>query len=749
MRYASVCSGIEAPSVAWEPLGWRPQFFSEIEAFPSAVLAHQYGSNMPGDPLPSNGVPNHGDMTNFKEWPDAAIDVLVGGTPCQSFSVAGLRAGLADPRGNLALTFLAIADRYRPRWILWENVPGVLSSGEGRDFGAFLGALGQLGYGWAYRVVDAQYCRVDGFGRAVPQRRRRVFVVGCLGSWAGAAAVLFEPEGLRGHSPPRREAGQGATYDVVPSLTASGRGVERSGETRGQDPVVAVSSSGSVAHCLNAGGMGRQDYESETMIAHSLRGEGFDASEYGTGRGTPLVPVAPTLRAEGNSTGGDRPYGTDVDTCDSLIPIAPPFAATLTRGAESAGKGGYAGRRQEDDVNLVAAPIAFAQNSRDEVRMFGGDGQTVGALAAEPGMKQTTYVAHQWAVRRLTPVECARLQGFPDDYLDVMHRGKSAADGPKYKALGNSMAVPVIRWIGKRIDAVDKIMRGGRPMTGITGDEAWLETPAGRAWKPLFDRLPDGFRWAPEQVGKALVDAERVIAASTGRVGPRQSGSVLGALVGGGSPGLRFLPNEVTWAQAVVLWPRTYLLDEEDPAHRRIERHAIRLWLRKKSGETLTHADRLSLKARAHYDARKRGFLYIATGLMRDRVAVPGDDVGDTDSQLEHARASVEREPVPAAWHDEEAEPVSFRHDETAEETQWVAERLARKVRAALAEGADRTEALDAAIDEQLAAEYINAPQGHRRDVAMSKRASLLSLLVIRQVLKDEREARETADQGG
>ena len=173
MLFGSVCSGIEAVSVATDPLGWRCVYTSEIEAFPSAVLAHRYPA-----------VTNRGDLNAFRDWPRTAYDVLVGGTPCQSFSVAGLRAGMADPRGNLALTYLALADLDRPRWVLWENVPGVLSSGNGGDFGAFLGGLALLGYGWAYRVLDAQY-----FGLA--QRRRRVFVVGCLRGWAAAAAVTF------------------------------------------------------------------------------------------------------------------------------------------------------------------------------------------------------------------------------------------------------------------------------------------------------------------------------------------------------------------------------------------------------------------------------------------------------------------------------------------------------------------------------------------------------------------------------
>src|SRR5690606_13168133 len=146
VRYLSVCSGIEAATVAWHPLGWTPVGFSEIEKFPSAVLAHHYPA-----------VRNFGDMTRYREWPDVRPDLLVGGTPCQSFSVAGLRKGLDDPRGNLALVFLGLVDRYRPRWVVWENVPGVRSSGKGRDFGAFLGALGELGYGWAYRSLDAQY----------------------------------------------------------------------------------------------------------------------------------------------------------------------------------------------------------------------------------------------------------------------------------------------------------------------------------------------------------------------------------------------------------------------------------------------------------------------------------------------------------------------------------------------------------------------------------------------------------------
>lgn len=415
MNVLSVCSGIGAPEAAWTPLGWNFVACSEIEPFPSAVLAHHYPD-----------VPNWGDMTKFKEWPDADIDVLVGGTPCQSFSVAGLRKGLDDPRGNLALTYLAIADRYRPRWLVWENVPGVLSSNEGRDFGAFLGALGELGYGWSYRVLDAQY-----FG--VAQRRRRVFVVGYLGDWRRAAAVLFEPESLSGNSPPSREAGEGFTAPIAPSLTASGCGVERAGEGRGQDPVVAIAPAltsnpygdhesregllvaSEVAMALNTkGGAGRMDGESETFVTHTLRGDGFDASEDGTGRGVPLVVNA---------------RETPVTANNLSLPV----------GAQDHGHA-----------------VLFMENQRGELRISDQTDPLTGG-GEKPGQGYSAALYEQ-AVRRLMPVECERLQGFEDGYTAITYRGKPAADGNRYRALGNSMAVPVMRWIGERIAMADEIL---------------------------------------------------------------------------------------------------------------------------------------------------------------------------------------------------------------------------------------------------------------------------------------------------
>ena len=205
MKYLSVCSGVEAATVAWHDLGWKPVAFSEIEPFPSAVLAHRFPT-----------VPNVGDMTKYKEWNlNESIDLLVGGTPCQSFSVAGLRKGLEDPRGNLMLTYVGILDKFRPKWCVWENVPGVLSSNGGRDFGSFLGALVELGYGFAYRVLDAQH-----FG--VPQRRRRVFVVGCLGDWTSASKVLFESESLLGNSKKGGSKKQNATSTSTSSTEIDG-----------------------------------------------------------------------------------------------------------------------------------------------------------------------------------------------------------------------------------------------------------------------------------------------------------------------------------------------------------------------------------------------------------------------------------------------------------------------------------------------------------------------------------------------
>lgn len=510
MRYGSVCSGIDAASAAWEPLGWEPAFFSEIEPFPCHVLHHRYSSNRPlfmpdpdesglsakekaqrrasirsvnALPLCTNGAPNMGDMTQFEKWPDHAIDLLIGGTPCQDFSIAGLRAGLDGVRGNLTLVYAAIARRYRPRWLVWENVPGVFSSNRGRDFASLLGLLsgrrvevpaggwksagiveGYSGaYGLAWRVLDSQFVRVDGFERAVPQRRRRVFVVGYLGNWRRAAAVLFERESLSGNSAPCREAGK----NVAPTISARPTGGGGLGTDFDLDGGL-VSSSGKVARSLNAHGgpKGRIDIETETMVAHpllakgnsshdetletyvahSLRGEGFDASEDRTGHGTPILPVSQpyTLAIRGRGESHDLEYRRD-GTANAL----------LTPNGGRAGIG----------VGAVCAPVAF--DCKASGRSGFGVGEVAPTLRAmghkdshNNGGEQIA-VQQGWAVRRLTPTECARLQGFHDNHCRIPWRGKPAEecpDGPQYKGYGNSMSVGVIRWLGRRIEMVEGIL---------------------------------------------------------------------------------------------------------------------------------------------------------------------------------------------------------------------------------------------------------------------------------------------------
>lgn len=345
MKYLSVCSGIEAATVAWHHIGWKPVGFSEIEKFPSNVLAHHYPD-----------VTNYGDMTKFKEWKlNDTVELLVGGTPCQSFSIAGLRKGLDDPRGNLMLTYLSMADYFKPKWLLWENVPGVLSSNRGHDFANLLQGLAKLGYGFAYRVLDAQY-----FG--VPQRRRRVFVVGCIGDWRSAAKVLFESKSLCRDITPSRKQKQEVT-EVVGTLTANGGGLNRP-----------------------AGNGNELDFCVTTFDRQS-------SGEYGTS------PVASTMSAR------------DYKSASDLI------AFKIRGGCEGGGKG------------------------------YLGNDNTAFTLSTN----QDQHIYENMRVRRLTPIECERLQGFPDNYTNI----PNAPDTARYKALGNSMAVPVMRWIGERINKID------------------------------------------------------------------------------------------------------------------------------------------------------------------------------------------------------------------------------------------------------------------------------------------------------
>ena len=366
MNYLSVCSGIEAATVAWHHMGWKPIGFSEIEKFPSQVLAHHYPQ-----------VTNFGDMTKYKEWKlDDSVGLLVGGTPCQSFSVAGLRKGLEDPRGNLALTYVGILDKFRPKWCIWENVPGVLSSNKGRDFGAFLGALGELGYGWAYRVLDAQ-----NFG--VAQRRRRVFVVGCLGGWESAAKVLFESESLSGNIKQGRKKGESVAGYVESSF----------GQYREDVIAGTTKASGGV---LGGG--------SETFLTIPIHAQATQYAGGGDNRNND---------GKGNDLGIGKP-GDPMNTLDTSSRHAVAFDAY--------------------NSSVTGTVIKTLDTGSDYHHV--------------PNVYSPTM-----AVRRLTEVECERLQGFPDNYTNI---NENCPSGVRYKALGNSMAVPVMRWIGERINNYER-----------------------------------------------------------------------------------------------------------------------------------------------------------------------------------------------------------------------------------------------------------------------------------------------------
>lgn len=363
MRFLSLCSGIEAASAAWKGLGWKPIAFSEIEPFPCSVLAHHFPD-----------VPNVGDMTRIDGRKfRGTVDLLVGGTPCQGFSVAGKRGGLSDIRSGLAMHFVRLVSEIMPRWFLWENVPGAFSTAAGRDFGTFVRALDGVGYHLAWRVLDAQF-----FG--VPQRRRRIFLVGHSGDWRHPAAVLFEPGCLRRDSP----TGGKKRQDVTQALTG----------------------------CLGAGGA--DDNRAQA---------GFYVPE--------IVSQAMSCKwAKGTS--------------------------------------GPAG---DEYRNLVCAPLTtkpYADNDAQESNLVISQyGHKAGALASEgydasPCPDRGPTIISYPGVRRLTPLECERLMGFLDGWTDVPRKGKPASDSARYKALGNSMAVPVMRWIGERIAAVEAEMDGSK-----------------------------------------------------------------------------------------------------------------------------------------------------------------------------------------------------------------------------------------------------------------------------------------------
>lgn len=496
MIAASMFAGIGGAELALPEADWR--WCAEIEPFPSAVLEQRFGH------------PNLGDVM-ADDFIDRALafgplDLLCAGPPCQAFSIAGDRLSMADPRGNLSLRFIQVAHAIRPRNLLIENVPGWLNTPD-NAFGCFLAAIvgsdGPLpcpldGGSWpsagmvagpegkvAWRVLDAQYS-------GLAQRRRRVFAVVDFGEGADPAAVLFERNSLHGDTPPRRETGQGIAHDVAPSLVSSGRGVERAGETRGQDPVVAElvhtfdrQSSGEYGEAPVASTMSARDYKGVSdIIAHTLRGEGFDASEDGTGRGTPLVPVA--YRTSGNS--GAYATGDTVDALTTGTDQSSHLVAFDTTQITSASN--YSNPQPGDPCHPLATSahvpaVAFDMRGREGGAQFEGPHATANIRAASGGSSRS-YVATQWAVRRLTPTECERLQGYPDGHTLIEFgsrrsvapdmaaylrakgviveadnrtgklRTNAAADGPRYKALGNAWAVNCVRPIARKIKTLQE-----------------------------------------------------------------------------------------------------------------------------------------------------------------------------------------------------------------------------------------------------------------------------------------------------
>ncbi|QLU91892.1 phage N-6-adenine-methyltransferase [Enterobacter roggenkampii] len=463
MRYGSVCSGIEAASKAWEPLGWKPAWFSEIEPFPSAVLAHHWPE-----------VTNLGDMTKIADAVRTggveAPDVLVGGTPCQAFSIAGLREGLSDDRGQLTLSYVELANaidaKRRERGeseaiIVWENVPGVLSSKD-NAFGCFLAGLAgesselqPAGGKWthagcvsgpemviAWRVLDAQF-----FG--VAQRRRRVFVVASARKGFDPAGVLFELDSVRRDSAPRRE-----TQKAVAALTARGVGTCGADDNQAQAGHLIAFGGGNtaghidVATACTAHGI-RLDFDTETFAVHGTQDPDTNRE------------LAHTLGRNNGQENACIAFSYKDNGADATSDLSPTIRA---------------GNHDKSHANSGQPPaicIQHASIGRHDAAGPQGKGYQEDVAFTQDSRSSADVVQYGMQVRRLTPIECERLQGFPDNHTLIGWRGKDAdecPDGPRYKAIGNSMAVPVMRWIGERIAAA-------LPAEKLSGDYGGSKTP--------------------------------------------------------------------------------------------------------------------------------------------------------------------------------------------------------------------------------------------------------------------------------
>lgn len=501
MRYVSLFSGIEAASVAWEPLGWEPVAFSEIEPFPCAVLKERFPD-----------VPNLGDVSKI-DWStySGAVDLVVGGSPCQAFSVAGKRKGLMDTRGQLMLEYVRAVREIRPKWVVWENVPGVLSQDGGRAFGTLLGELENCGYSLAWRVLDAQFA-------GVAQRRRRVFLIGHLGEGAHPAAVLFELESMRWDSASSREkrkelaraSGSGArggdragsAWSVMGNVCDRDARPNGSGVSEEVAPTLNTVDRHAVAYdgCLNPwdpqskrvfgeGGAFQTLYAHEGSGRHDCSVLVFDESQV-TSPGNRSKPEfgepcqtlttdgrAPVAVAFNGNSSGTRGFGEGFDvsptlragaSCGNQAPCVA-FSAGQSDKAGSVGaqidvaptlRAGASGTNQVPTV-CMASTQANAEIEREMRPTMAARQHKDPPVLFARGVPFEVAWRWPWVVRRLMPVECERLQGFPDGWTAIPYRGKPAEecpDTPRYKALGNSMAVPEMRWIGERIAMVEEIM---------------------------------------------------------------------------------------------------------------------------------------------------------------------------------------------------------------------------------------------------------------------------------------------------
>ena len=400
MKFLSLFDGCHMFGLGARRAGFGCAGTSEIDTHAANVTRYHY--------------PNTPQLGDVRDVGATDADLIIGGFPCQDLSVAGDRRGLAGERSGLFWEIVRIARESSPRWLLLENVPGLLSSNGGRDMGAVLGALGELGYGWAYRVLDAQH-----FG--VPQRRRRVFIVGCLGDARRAVEVLFEPESVRGDSAPSREARAGSAGCLVAGVSVGGQ------------------------------------------ISHTLTGEGFDASEDGTGRGTPIVARCLTSHAgrlDGDTETfvvADMAQVTNATNRSSPQPGDPAPTLAATSRMTAFNWRGYAPSDVSPclDTDGSGSIAMFSLRGREGGDRVEIDDGAVSTLRASQGGGDRPFVSYRSTVRRLMPVECERLQGLPDDWTRYGRREDGTvyelADGPRYKMIGNGGAVPVVEWIARRI----------------------------------------------------------------------------------------------------------------------------------------------------------------------------------------------------------------------------------------------------------------------------------------------------------